>query len=184
MIKRSTWYLLVFSLVLLIIIFVIENNGQEDAIKAVTTVPPPEKVIPMNHFSQLQSISYKNSRGETLVLNKNNGNWSISSDPARVNQAVIAELLANLESLEIKARLDYPKNIEDLGITPNGDRVTITGLQGDNINIRIGMLSPTGSGYYIQVNDSAPILVSKGGLETIINLLNRENLINQPITEP
>jgi hypothetical protein len=184
MIKRSTWYVVAFSLVFLIIIFLISNNRQEDEAQAIPTLPPVEKAIPTNHFSQLQSISFRDPRGEKLVLNNKNGDWSIFSDPAKVNQARVEELLANLESLEVKARPDNPKNIEDLGINPNGAMLSLTDSQGENTRINIGMLSPTGSGYYIQVNNNAPVLVSKGGLETIINLFNSENLIIQPFIAP
>jgi hypothetical protein len=39
------------------------------------------------------------------------------------------------------------------------------------------MLTPTGSGYYLQVNNLEPVIASKGGVETLLNIFNREYLL-------
>lgn len=184
MIKKPTWFFLAIFLVLLIITMVAGKTGHPVEGEITPTTKPAGKVVPAEIITNLHSLSYRDAHGKLLVLNKDNGIWSVLSGNTNVNQARIAELLANLESLEIVAHMDSTTKIDDLNINLSSQEIVLTASGGQNIRIRIGMLTPTGNGYYIQVKDDTPVVASKGGIETILNIFNLEILKDQSFTSP
>ncbi|MHC1784843.1 MAG: DUF4340 domain-containing protein [Anaerolineaceae bacterium] len=182
MVRKSTWSIFAVFIIFLVLVIIIkkpwklqetQNNQPPDSV---------ELVLPADILADLSEISYKYSNGDLLVITrKTTGDWSISSEPqTEVSTSRMSELIANLESLEIVSKLKSPSNLSEVGLSPAIQEIIINNKKGNSLRVSIGNLTPTGSGYYLQIDNAIPIIVGKGGMETIFDLLSRENLRLSP----
>lgn len=179
MIRKSTWIL--FALFLVILAFGIYLSKSDGILNKEKTATPVtvEKALPEISMDKATGISYTKLKMNLISLSKNNnGVWTLSSDPQKtINQARLSEIFSNLNSLEVMTKMNSSSKVEELGLLPPAQEINILGSEGTQIQVKIGNLTPTESGYYLQVENGVPIIVGKGGLETIVGLLTPENLM-------
>lgn len=185
MIRKSTWIL--FALFLFILAIGIYLNSSKGILNQEKTPTPviAEKALPEISLDKLVGISYIKPQSNLISLTKNtNGVWVFVSNPEMtINQARLLELISNLNSLEVMTKMNSTSKVEELGLLKNAQEINIIESDGSKIQVKIGNLTPTESGYYLQVENANPVIVGKGGLETILGLLTQENLLeNQPIS--
>lgn len=186
MIRKPTWIILaVFALVLLVYLYFDVARKTND----IAGTPTPAvnlPALPAGSLSNVSSIVYKDGSKVILSLKKNmDGNWMFSSDSdAVLNQARIDELLSNLESLKVQSVLPAPSNPKELGLSPAKTEIDLINSNQEIVTILVGDQTPTGSGYYFQVNNTNTVIVGKGGWETIADLLTKDNLIISATVSP
>jgi hypothetical protein len=83
-------------------------------------------------------------------------------------------MLASLTGLQSIATLDI-NTLETFGLGTAKRILTITTTNG-TIVMKIGNLTPTSSGYYVQVDTHAPVVIEKTSLDEILNNLSRQAL--------
>ena len=57
-------------------------------------------------------------------------------------------------------------------------KITIINISGEKIVLKPGGLTPTGSGYFIQVDSNPAVVISKYGYEGLASLLQLESLLS------
>ncbi len=184
MIRKPTWILLIiFCFAIGIAIFMENNPGLTSGIKTPTaTVFPnllvdiiPEKVV---------SIEFSPTNGEKINLSRNTDNaWSITSHNKLADSGKVEQLLTNLAELKIFSVIDSSLSKESVGLSKNPALIKITFREGNNYTIKIGNITTTDSGYYIQVDQGNLVVISKYGVNSVLDLLSIESLVYQKSLE-
>jgi hypothetical protein len=186
MIRKSTGIILATFIVLLIISFFLNQTWNSQETYKTPSSTPFELALPADIFAGLSAISFKNSIGDMLIITKKmDGKWFLSSEPrSEVSSAKIVELITNLESLEIFSKLNSSSNVSELGLSPADQEIILKNSKRNPAVISIGNLTPTGSGYYLEVDYGDPVIIRRGSMETILGLLTRENLVIAQTSPP
>jgi hypothetical protein len=183
MVRKSTWIIFAIFIAFLIIGILITWHTPESSNSASPT--PVELALPADILAELSEICYKDSNGSLITIRQVDGSWSFTSDhQTEINQSRIGELISNLKSLEIFSKFNSSSNTNELELFPTGQEIILTNSKGKSARISIGSPTPTGSGYYLQVDNDVPVIVRKGAMETILDLLSRGNLIYSLTSSP
>ena len=80
------------------------------------------------------------------------------------------QLLSELLATRILLVMPIDYSLDSLSLTAPRQTVTITQANGKTMQVLIGGLTPTGNGYYVKVDDQAPVVVSKYALDAVDEL--------------
>jgi hypothetical protein len=123
----------------------------------------------------LMKIELKTSTGTFGIKRNLNDTWSFADDQnTPADQGKIEQLIATLTGLQAKATLDT-KTLDAFGLVSANQILTIQTSSGV-IVMKIGNITPTSSGYYIQVDDKSPVVVDQYSIKQIIDTLNIQGL--------
>jgi hypothetical protein len=62
--------------------------------------------------------------------------------------------------------------------------ITVKNDQGKQTEIKVGKETPTGDGYYVQVDSNTPVVVNKGSIDTLVEQMSLSNLAPPPTSTP
>ena len=79
---------------------------------------------------------------------------------AEASQEKVGELIDILEKLDSKASLDPETPMDSLGLTNPNQVINLETGNGAVYSVSIGSETPTGSGYYAQLNGGTPQIIS------------------------
>ena len=184
--KRSTWIVLVIFLALVGLFFYLnqrEGTTSEEG-DATPTVAPVEYLL-TDTDGLPSSIEIKSDNGEQVRIERNEaGEWVVKQPvEAEANQGSAEAAASQLTSLRIVSRPEVAP--ADAGLVHPSYELTVGLTSGTVKNVRIGDLTPTGSGYYTSVDDSDEVLiVSKTGLDALLMLVTTPPYANTATPEP
>lgn len=184
MIRRSTWIVIAVLIVLLGVTWYFEwSPTGKVRVKGTPTATPMPQIIKENQ-SDLFLVELRTSNGELTTLHKNPDNtWSLPHSPNQtVDQGKVQELLSDIYFLTPLTALDSKVSLDSFGLMTPTQVLNVQVTNGSPYLIKLGSLTATGSGYYIQVNSDAVIIVSKTSLESILDLLKTDALIVKTAT--
>ena len=125
--------------------------------------------------AQMIKIELKDSNGTFGIQRNLNDTWSFMDDQSTpADQGKIQELLASLAGLQSIATLDA-KSLSAFGLVTTNRILTIQTTNGSTV-LKVGNVTATGSGYYVQVDNHAPVVIDKTSLDQVLNTLNRQTL--------
>jgi hypothetical protein len=118
---------------------------------------------------QITGLDFADKNGMNVSITQQNQTWSVK-EPVENNltQGNIQEILTQLLDLSILIDLGTPPPAADLGLTTPSFTVTISADKG--YVLKVGDATPTGGGYYVQVNQDKPYIVSQAGLDRIAEI--------------
>jgi len=184
MIRRGTWIAIALLIILLGVTWYFEwsPTGKARVIGTPTATLIPQ-IIKENQ-SELFLVELSTSSGEVTTLRKNPDNtWSLPSSPDQtVDQGKAQELLSDIYSLTPLTTLDSKVSLDSFGLMNPTQVLNVQVTNGSPYVIKLGSLTATESGYYIQVNSDPVIIVSKTSLESILDLLKTDALIVKTAT--
>ena len=182
--KRSTWIVLVVFLALVGLTLYLNKNKPPAEETDVTPTAPVEYLF--NEADGLPtSIAIKAGTGEQVTVERNEtGEWVLKqpieteadqgSAEAAATQLTALRIISRPEVAPAEAGLDQPSYTMTVKLT--GGTVEV---------VRIGDLTPTGSGYYTSVNDSNEVLiVAKTGLDALLTLVTSPPYVSTPTAVP
>jgi hypothetical protein len=188
MIQKKSWILLIIFFVLLILMVFVEKTP---SITSSFRTPSPTsflKLFPDWSSTDLVNLEIKNESGKVIVglMRNENKIWGFSSpQDLEPDQGKIQGLVTSLVSLEIWNTLEPPSSLDQYGLFPPKYIITSQNSLGEIKVMNIGTETPTGSGYYVQLDNSSPVVISKYGIEGILQLLTPEALmLNNPVLQP
>lgn len=173
MIKKQTWILLVLFLALAgFAIFQKYNPGKEAGTAAETPVPteaPVEYLFPPEEGT-ITSLKITDAQGQAIAVTRKNGEWVITQPfEAVASQATVEEAVTQAAALMVVNRLDLDP--AEVGLENPAYIITIGFDSGTAIRTEVGDLTPTDSGYYVSKADGSILVISKYGMEALLDLI-------------
>lgn len=173
MIRRTTWFLLAIFVVLLGVLLYLQRNPLE---KEVEATPTPEMILLSLDREQITRLEIKDTQGNQITFVKNaDGSWGLADPPATLgSDSAVQSILSRLEGLSAVSVLSGQVQDSVLGLDQPRYEVTVSTSDGNKQTIYIGVQTPTGSGYYIQVGDGPVYVISQFSVDTLLT----------PLTDP
>jgi hypothetical protein len=100
-----------------------------------------------------------------------NGTWTYGNE-GPVPQGKVEQLISEILAMRTLAQMQDGLNLKDLLLEAPTRVITLQTANGKTATIQIGGLTPTQSGYYVKVDQNAPVIVGKDALETVLKLLD------------
>ncbi|NPV57344.1 MAG: DUF4340 domain-containing protein [Anaerolineae bacterium] len=180
--KRTTLVVLAIFAVLLVLLIIMDTN--DIALLAQTPSPTAQmQVLGDWSVDDIVMIEYHSINLDGISIQKNTDNsWSFPASTNLVDQGKIQELLSTLQSMVVLTDLDPSPELKSIGLTTPQYVVVLTNTSKEKKEIWVGNITPTGSGYYVTLNNGTPIVISKYAIDSILELLTPSNLILQTVT--
>lgn len=188
MIRRSTWVVFVVFLVIAAAgIFLLRSPASPLPATAAETpsATPAPQVIQGWDASQVTDIQYVAANGEQQHLARTPDSlWTdmVKQSPATVGQ--VEELLSELLSMRVLTTMPADYSLDALALANPTQKISIGRPDGTSLELWIGNATPTGNGYYVRVNNNAPVVVSKYALDAVTQLFADIQATPTPLPSP
>lgn len=182
MVRRQTWVLLVVFVVLLGVVFYLQKNPQ--AIKSADITPSPTaqlSLLPGLKEQDINFVELKDSRGNTVQISKgSDGKWVLMPENKPVDTGKAGELTAQIVDTHILSTLPADFALGASGLNKPTQVITVGSIQGKKMAIKIGSATPTGSGYYVQVDNGTPTVIDSAVVDTLTQQMSLAHLAPTP----
>jgi hypothetical protein len=173
MIRRTTWVLLAIFVVLLGVLLYLQRNPlnlNEDE------TPTPTVALLSIDQNQINKLQVRSHEGNQVAFIKTaDGAWELVDPPGKLgSDSVVQSMLNRLGSLSALSTLSGQVQDETLGLNPPRYMLIASTSAGQEQVLNIGVQTPTGSGYYLRVNDGPVYVVSQSSVDTLLT----------PLTDP
>ena len=173
MVKRQTWILLALFLALAgFAIYQKYNPKTETTGSDVTPVPtetPVEYLFPPEQGT-ITSLMIKDNKGQVIGVERKKDGWVITQPfDAVASQATVEEAATQAAALTILNRLELDP--ADVGLKDPVYTISVGFNNGKIMVAQVGDLTPTDSGYYVRKDDGSILVISKYGMESLLNLI-------------
>ena len=131
------------------------------------------------------SIRIESKAGDTVEVARNAENAWVLILPreATADQASAEAAASQVTTMQILDRLpDIDPEI--VGLTDPEYILVIKFTSGVERNVKIGVITPTESGYYVQNTDGETVIVSKSSVDALLGLLNNPPYLETPTPSP
>jgi hypothetical protein len=172
---RRTWIFLAVFAVVLSGVWYLEGSPTHPLEPQTATPTLQPLLLPGIQDKDISSIEInQKSSNRPVYLQRQNQNWQFTNASDQpVKQGNALELIAQITTIEVIESLNT-SNLDSLGLSPAVETITLGISSGSHIVIRVGSPTPTGSGYYVQVDADPPVIVSKGSIASIFDLSGLE----------
>ena len=162
------------------------NNRAQPADIALTVEPAAEVSYLFTAEDGVPtSIRIESKVGDTVEVARNAENaWAlILPIKATADQGLAEAAASQVTTMQILDRLpDIDPEI--VGLT-DPEYILMVKFTGDvERNVKIGVITPTESGYYVQNVDGETVIVSKSSLDALLGLLNNPPYLETPTSSP
>ena len=182
--QSTVIYLVLFLLVIGAYYYL--NNREEPADIALTLEPTTEVSYLFTAEDGLPtSIRIESKSGDTVEVARNAENaWAlILPREATADQASAEAAASQVTTMQILDRLpDIDPEI--VGLTDPEYNILVKFTSGVERNVKIGVITPTESGYYVQNTDGETVIVSKSSVDALLGLLNNPPYLETPTPSP
>lgn len=171
MIKRSTWIVLIVLVVLAGALYAIQKTNLLAASESPTSTPVP--MLLEQTTDTIVSVKLTDSAGKDIIAALNNSNqWTIT-EPAglQISQGNMQEVLSDLDGISVQSSLLSSLPLTATGLDSPAHTITLTFKSGQVHVIKVGQLTPTQSGYYVQVDANTPVIAIQSNIDSVIELL-------------
>jgi hypothetical protein len=182
--QSTVIYLVLFLLVIGAYYYL--NNREEPADIALTLEPTTEVSYLFTAEDGLPtSIRIESKSADTVEVARNAENaWAlILPREATADQASAEAAASQVTTMQILDRLpDIDPEI--VGLTDPEYNIFVRFTSGVERNVKIGVITPTESGYYVQNTDGETVIVSKSSVDALLGLLNNPPYLETPTPSP
>jgi hypothetical protein len=185
MIQRSTWYMLgVFALVLAGAVFFQRWQGGES--QPEPTLAPAAGPVWQIDSASLRELHLQQRGGESLTIGRDaDGMWTLlDHQPGETDTAGVEAAVSQLASLRSLAELEAGADLAVYGLSEPAYILTLTLTGGEQLVLWVGDVTPIQSGYYVQVNENVPQVVSRFSLEAVLTLIDSPPVLPTPAPAP
>ena len=184
MIKRNTWILLAVFVVVLGAAYGIQQTNLFGPQVSPTATPNPSLLDLTNN--QVSGIQLVDQHGLNVVVKLgSNKQWSIVQPPdSQISQGNVQEILSELGGIAIQSTILNPLPLDSTGLQLPTYTLTLTYASGQTHIIKVGSLTATKSGYYIQLDSGNTVIVNQSGVDSIIEMLKSVTYTPTPTNPP
>jgi len=173
--RRSTWILVLVLLGLAALWYLLDSGRlSPPAFFSTTATPTTEagQFLYSPSEGTLSDIMIQDPMGNTTRIRRGAaGTWSMLQPEIAAADPSLAEAAATQAGdLRILVAVEGSVTPAVVGLDVPSFTLTLEGASGRRV-FRIGLLTSTGSGYYVQTPDGKIVVVTKFGLDALINLL-------------
>jgi hypothetical protein len=146
------------------------------------TIAPVEFLFPAE-AGDVTRLSIESREGESVRLERRNGAWVlIQPFETEADQGTVEAAASQATALTVLNHLEL--DAADAGLTPPAYTVTVGFSSGKLFVTQIGDATPTGSGYYVRKEDGSILVISKDGMDALLNLLQYPPFLETPTPSP
>ncbi len=174
MIRKGTWILIAVFAVLLAGAFYLQKNPMPAGGGTATPSPTAEPAAFLAGWntSDIVAIDLKEGQNSTIQLAQDEkGAWQLGAQKTPVDPGKVEQVRSEIVSMRPTRTLPTDFAREAAGLTNPARTLTIRNKSGQQVVMRIGNPTPTGTGYYMQVDDQAPVVVAQGSVDGIVSPL-------------
>jgi hypothetical protein len=171
MIKRSTWILLVILALVVGAYFLIKNQPAKG--KTLTPTATGSSFLITQAQGVLQSLSISDNKGNKFQMQRDlSKSWVITAPSSGVaDQGLASSAETQVGALSILTQLQTPPDLSVVGLAGPAYTMQLGFVNGSSHKIDVGIISPTGSGYYVRFDGGKIYVIEKSGIDAILNLL-------------
>lgn len=173
MIRRSTWIVFgIFILVSMTAIFLVKSPSSPLTTAGQTPSPTTApRLIEESTVDEVSGIIFEQAGSETIrLIKQTDSKWINESTQAVVEAGIVEQIISELLATRILLVMPVDYSLDSLSLSAPGQTITITQANGKTMQVLFGGLTPTGNGYYVRLDDQAPVVVSKYALDAVIEL--------------
>ncbi len=185
MVRKQTWILLGIFAVLLAGVFYLQKNPLPEAASKTPSPTAAPKLLEGWAPGDIMFMELKDSQGKDIQLTQgaDGTSWTLGPDSKQKVESGLAEEIRS-QVVEFRAVTILPAGyqLEPIGLQTPKRSLTLRNKQGKQVELRIGAATPTGDGYYVQMDNQAPVVLSKTTVEGTLDLFN--NALPTPTPAP
>ncbi|MGV8050687.1 MAG: DUF4340 domain-containing protein [Anaerolineaceae bacterium] len=172
MIKKSTWIVLAIMVAMVGGYVLLQQNDQVDFLTAEEPAPTEMPGFVSLDGTTVDSILFSRPEEEDVILTKQSDDtWNINVPGGSITAGNIEEILSEFNAIKTTVLLSVDVEGAATGLNDPQYTFTIGSGTGNKEVIKIGNANPLGSGYYAQVNLNQAVIISQGGIDNIVELL-------------
>jgi hypothetical protein len=186
MVKRQTWILLALFMALAGFAIYQKYNPKSETPDPNAT--PSATVAPVEFLfsteeGMVTSLVIESREGETIGVARKGTAWAFTQPfEAEADQASVEEAASQVASLTILSRLEL--DLAAVGLKSPAYTVTVGFSSGKFVRAQIGDATPTDTGYYARKEDGSVLVISKYGMDALLNLLLYPPYVETPTPSP
>lgn len=182
MIRRTTWIILAIFVILLGVVWAFPRiKGKLSASSQATATPEAKFLVNLDE-KNIKSLHAEDSAGKIVTLGRDaNGVWTLVEPAGKPIDLAAAESgVTQLLSLPIALTLEPAFDPASIGLNPAADTITLVLVDGKEMVIKVGNLTPIKNGYYTQLDDGPVTVVNNYSLDAFLNMLNHPPVLETP----
>jgi len=176
MLRKSTIIILIIFIIALGIV-IYDHRSTDGLFKGTATPTSNPKFITEWSPDDAVQIEIRSEDIEIAIVKDSTGVWTFVNNAQAVDQNKVFEFLTTLAVLDTKAVLDGTIPLESLGLDDPVYKISMSDKNQSEVDISIGNLTPTSSGYYVILNNNNPSVISKTSLDVLIGAFTSNALV-------
>ena len=171
MIKRSTWILLAILALVVGAYFLIKNQPAKG--NTLTPTATGNSFLITQAEGVLQSLRISDNKGNKFQMQRDlSKSWVITAPSSgEADQGLASAAETQVGALSIITQLQTPPALSVVGLAVPAYTIDLGFVNGSSHKIEVGIISPTGSGYYVRFDGGKIYVIEKSGIDAILNLL-------------
>lgn len=180
--KRSNWVLLAILALMIGAFWLIKYQSDK---KAAEATPASTGYLAQEADTVLQNIRiYDNDYRIVEITRGTDGLWTVSLPSAgQADQSLAVAAETQLNALRIASKLGAVADLSEYGLTFPAYTIKLSFFNGIQHKIEVGNLTPTSSGYYVQLDDGQVYVVSQYSLDPVLALIQNPPYLPAPTPE-
>jgi hypothetical protein len=171
MITRNTWILLGVLIVLVGAAFFIPwYQGKQPTPTPTAVGPAAQPVFPTGDIAQ---FTLQSSDGKSVEVKSTGNNQWTATDPQKLtyDPATVQSAALFFKTAMVQTELTTQPPAEAMGLNSPLDTVNIVMVDGAQKLMKIGKVTPTGDGFYVQIDNNPAFTMSKNDAQALLSLL-------------
>jgi hypothetical protein len=185
MIKRSTWILLTVLALFIGAYFYLKAHPLQFSTSTPTPTATESSYLITKDNDTLTKVVITDAQGNTFQMGRDAaGNWAITKPKSAVadqSQAEAAE--TQLFALKVVTTLETSPSPDVIGLNPPAYTISLEFSRNRQQVLEVGGLTPTSSGYYIQLAGKVYV-VSQYSIDAVVELLQNPPYLATPTPVP
>jgi hypothetical protein len=174
MIRKSTLTLVLILCVLVLMAYFLKQtrwwNAETDSLPTATDSP-----MLMNLSGKsIAAFDMSDDQGRVIkaFLDKQNS-WFIEQPiGCQYPSDSLSSSLSLIQTFKVLVSLEASPALADVGLTRPTFRLRLTFNDGSTQTLNVGSLVPTGTGYYVQVDNDSVVVILKNNVDTLFGLVS------------
>ncbi len=175
MVRRSTWIVFMVFLVLgIAAIFLVKSPSSPLGNANVTpSATPAPRMVESVEAADVNKVELVQVGGVPVRLARQaDGTWLNEVSMAPVEAGKVEEVLSELLTTRVLTTMPADYSLDSLALKAPAQTITLSYGSGQILHVYGGGLTPTGNGYYVRVDNNAPVVVSKYAFEAVLQAFN------------
>jgi len=180
MIKRSTWILLAVLVLVIGAYFYLKAHPLQSSTSTPTPTTTESSFLIIKEDDTLTKVVITDAQGNSLQMGRDaTGNWAImvgqsptimQPELAAADQSQAEAAENQLFALKVVTTLETSPSPDVIGLNPPAYTISLEFSGNRQQVLEVGALTPTSSGYYVQLDDKVYV-VSQYSMDAVVKLL-------------